>query len=284
MNTRNYTITGHMVVKNEDRWIWYAIMSVIDFVDIMYIYDTGSIDHTKEIINELVNRFAGKIIYEEFENVTPENFYKIRQKQLDATNTDYFMVVDGDEIWYQSALEELNKILELNRPQLVATRFVNCCGDVYHYRYNHRESYCINGIKGAISVRVFSTSIPGIKCSGIYGIEGYVDKDEKPVQNNVYETKVMKGYFLHTSLLNRSSAANGDFSIRYRRAKLYADWDEKFDKSFCYPEVFYSKNNPRYVKSAFEKDINLLRMTIKSIIRIKSFIYCIYDKTRQIIK
>ena len=29
----NYTITGHMMVKNEANWIWYAIMFVIDFVD-----------------------------------------------------------------------------------------------------------------------------------------------------------------------------------------------------------------------------------------------------------
>ena len=54
MEKRNYTITGHMVVKNEDRWIYYAIMSVIEYLDKLIIYDTGSIDHTKDIIKGIL--------------------------------------------------------------------------------------------------------------------------------------------------------------------------------------------------------------------------------------
>ena len=39
MSDRNYTITGHMVIKNEDRWVWFAIMSVIEYLDRLIIFD-----------------------------------------------------------------------------------------------------------------------------------------------------------------------------------------------------------------------------------------------------
>jgi glycosyltransferase involved in cell wall biosynthesis len=46
-------ITVHMVVKNEDQWIWYSIQSVLQYVDKILITDTGSTDHTVEIIKSI---------------------------------------------------------------------------------------------------------------------------------------------------------------------------------------------------------------------------------------
>lgn len=274
MDDRNYSVTGHMVVKNEDRWIWFAVLSVIDYLDKLIIFDTGSIDHTNDIIENLLKNesCAGKISYEKIGAVKPEDFYKVRQRQIDMTDTDYFMVIDGDEIWYQDSLMELDRILTEKRPLLVATRFINVCGDVFHYRFDERETYCINGITGAITIRVYSTAIPGISCGGVYGVEGYIDADGIAVQEKGYSTEVMSGKYLHTSLLNRSSAQRGDFSIKYRRAKLRADWDAAFDGSFRYPEVFYAEELPRYVKSPFQKDSNIIRITWHWLRKIKRFV------------
>lgn len=259
-NNRGFSITGHMVVKNEDRWIWFAIMSVIDFLDKLIIFDTGSIDKTNDIIENLVSSpvYKEKIIYEKIGEVSAEKFHKVRQRQIDMTSTDYFMVVDGDEIWYKDSLEELEAILE-KKPELVATRFINACGDVFHYRLDSRETYCINGETGAITIRVYSKNIPGISCGGVYGIEGYIDSTGKPVQNQKYLTVVQDGKYFHTSLLNRSSAQNGDFSIKYRRSKIKKDWDEKFATDFIFPEVFYIESLPEYVKSPFASDHNIIR-------------------------
>ena len=44
------TVTAHMVVMNEEKWIWFAIKSVVDYMDRLIIYDTGSTDKTVEII------------------------------------------------------------------------------------------------------------------------------------------------------------------------------------------------------------------------------------------
>ena len=258
---RKFTVTGHMVVKNEDRWIWFSIMSVIDFLDKLIIFDTGSTDHTNDIIENIASDqlYKSKIIYRKIGAVSSEEFYKVRQKQIDMTRTDYFMVIDGDEIWYKQSLNELENILN-DRPLLVATRFINACGDIYHYRLESREKYCINGEVGAITIRVYSMAIDGISCGGSYGVEGYVASDGVSVQEHGYKIVTQNGKYFHASLLNRSSLQNGDFSIKYRRNKLRADWDEKFSDNFEYPEVFYTKQLPKYVKSAFEKDYNLIRI------------------------
>lgn len=260
MNNRSYTITGHMVVKNEDRWIWFSIMSVINYLDKLIIYDTGSIDKTKEIVSFIKadTKYGSKIEYAELGSVSIEEFHKIRQKQIDKTETDYFMVIDGDEIWYQKSLEELDCIIEKQKPDLVATHFINCCGDIYHYRYDERESYCINGVTGSLTIRVYSMRIPGIHCGGDYGVEGYIDCKGCAVQEAGYSIVMMQGKYLHTSLLNRSSAQNGDFSIKYRRKKLSAIWDERFPKDFIYPEVFYW-DIPQVVKKPFSKEFNIIR-------------------------
>ena len=41
------------IVHNEENFIWFAVMSVIDYVDKVLIYDTGSTDKTVEIIKEI---------------------------------------------------------------------------------------------------------------------------------------------------------------------------------------------------------------------------------------
>lgn len=262
------TITAHMVVKNEDCWIWFSIMSVIDFVDKMIIFDTGSVDKTKEIIRNIMNdkKYSEKIIFEEFNNITIENFYQLRQKQIDMTDTDYFMIVDGDEIWYNDSLRELESLLIDKTPDLVATRFINCCGDVFHYRNDDRETYNIKGIIGSITIRVYSKSIEGIHCGGDYGVEGFVDKFNKPVQDSTWSIEVMNSKYLHTSLLTRSSTTTGDFSIKYRRRKMKQKWDKQFNENFKYPEVFYM-DLPQYVKNPFEKKFNII-----------SFIYHFFRK------
>lgn len=272
-HNRKFSITGHMVVKNEDRWIWFSIMSVIDFLDKLIIFDTGSIDHTNDIVEEIANnpKFKDKIIYKRLGSVSAETFYKVRQRQIDMTRTDYFMVVDGDEIWYKESLQEIEHILD-QKPLLVATRFINACGDIYHYRLDSRETYCICGEVGAITIRIYSMAIPGISCGGTYGVEGYIDATGKAVQNQNYSTVIQNGMYFHTSLLNRSSAQNGDFSIKYRRAKLKSDWDARFPDNYKFPEVFYTEVLPEYVKSPFVRDCNIIRLIYHILRKVKRVI------------
>lgn len=237
------TITGHIIVRNEDRWIWYSIKSIIDFVDKLIIFDTGSIDQTCDIIQLFTTdeKYKNKIIFEKKGVILSIDFYKLRQEQIDRTTTDYFFVVDGDEIWYKETLQSVQYLINKSAPDLLAIRFVNCAGDIFHYRDASREKYSIGDVIGNVTIRIYSRHIPGIRCAGKYGVEGYYDCYNKFVQDSKWNIKLIDGFYLHMSMLQRSSVRKGDLSIRYRWKKFKADWDHKFVENFKYPEVFYMK-------------------------------------------
>ena len=49
------SIWAHTLVKNEERFVWFAINSVIDYVDEMRVWDNGSSDSTVKIIKSIKN-------------------------------------------------------------------------------------------------------------------------------------------------------------------------------------------------------------------------------------
>lgn len=247
------------MVKNEANWVWYAIMSIIDFVDELIIFDTGSTDNTVEIIKSVVDndKYREKIIFEEKGEVSVQDIKKIRQEQIDRTKTDYFFVIDGDEIWYQ---ETLNKIrLQLNeadkRIELLWIKMLTVAGDVRHARNGIREGYhmqlrdgkgnLLYEDTGAYTIRVYSMHIPGIHCSGDYGVEGFWDDKGNEVQAGPYRSDLADGFYFHASYLPRAGTMKGDLSIKYRAKKRYADWDYELPESFYYPEVFARRHEAK---------------------------------------
>ena len=88
------TITAHCLVKNEARFVWFSVMSVIDYVDKILLWDTGSSDSTVEIIQEILktDKAKGKVSFNEVGEVTPTEFTATRQEMLKQTKTDWFMI------------------------------------------------------------------------------------------------------------------------------------------------------------------------------------------------
>lgn len=125
MNKEDITI--HCVCKNEP-FIYYAIKSVYDYCKTILLYDTGSNDkYTLQDIKTLLDEdIENKIIYtqdliEYDESAWTANNYNgfmrehrdkrgvpaVRQRQVEDTNTKYFMVVDGDEVHYRETMENI---------------------------------------------------------------------------------------------------------------------------------------------------------------------------------
>lgn len=130
-------LTIQTIVKNEP-FIYYAIKSVYDYCDKILLYDTGSNDeHTKEDIYQLLDEdHRRKIVYKEIPIKDGEELWsldtvqdvieerrgfptkgQVRQRQIDDTETEYFMLVDGDEIHYKSTMEYVTKSLIPNFPK-----------------------------------------------------------------------------------------------------------------------------------------------------------------------
>ena len=112
-------ITVHMVVKNEEQWVWFAVNSVLNFVDRIIIYDTGSTDRTLEILKSIK---SSKIEFEEKGSVTPEKLVDLRNEQIKNTKTDWFMLLDGDEVWSEKSLTLLLSKIQSAPKEKIATR------------------------------------------------------------------------------------------------------------------------------------------------------------------
>ena len=53
-------IWAHAMIKNEARWLWYSITSVIDHVDKVLLWDTGSTDGTIKVEQDLIKKYPSK--------------------------------------------------------------------------------------------------------------------------------------------------------------------------------------------------------------------------------
>jgi|GEM_PF-739626 len=247
-------ITVHTLVKNEEKWVWFSIMAVINFVDHLIVYDTGSTDKTVEVIEEILKdeNYRKKIHFEKKGTVSKERFTQLRQEQIDNTKTKWFLVLDGDEIWYKRDFTNLMNVAKTTKATMLAIKFHNCTKDIYHYTKYESGGYNIKGYTGNITLKLISTDITGLHADGPYGMEGYFDKNNLPIQTTTSDIEVVEGFFLHTSNLIRSKNIFHDWKIPYRRAKIFAKVEETISKNFQFPEVFYI-NRPKIVPNPLKK-------------------------------
>ena len=164
------SITGHMIVKNEDQFAGFALRSVLPYLDKIFVYDTGSTDKTVEIIKKIS---SPKIVFEEKGIVNPAKLVELRREQIERTETNFFMLIDGDEIWPEKNIEKLIQALVMMPKEKIAVycRTRNAVGDIYHYLPNAGE-YKFEGRHGHFNMRVFR-HISGLTVEGIYPLETY---------------------------------------------------------------------------------------------------------------
>jgi len=131
-------LTIHCMVRNEP-FVWYAVRSVYEIADEILLYDTGSYDaHTRDDIRSLMvwdNERDQKIVYEHvridvdetlWTNRTGMNNYRVmasanrgkrgkwfcRQKMIADTKTNYFMILDGDEVHYGAGAKAMRDCID----------------------------------------------------------------------------------------------------------------------------------------------------------------------------
>src|SRR3989344_2958927 len=136
-------IWAHTIVNNEENFIWFSLMSVVDFVDQILIYDTGSTDKTVEIIKEIQKIKGNKIILKQVGLTGGNEFPKLRQKMLEESRCDWILVLDGDEIWWENSIKKVIK--EINDKGDVTSGIVVPMvvpvGDIYHLQEEKAGQY-----------------------------------------------------------------------------------------------------------------------------------------------
>lgn len=250
------SIWVHTLVRNEERYLWFSVMSVIDHVDKILLWDTGSTDRTVEIINLIKRKYPGKVDFRQLGDVTPEKFTLFRQKMLDVTKADWFIIVDGDEVWWDEKIKETAELIYKEGKNLdsIVTRYTNIIGDIYHYQEETAGKYKIDGDVGHLTIRAVRRGIPGIHFARPHGIQAIFDDKEVPVQERSKDKRrVVEGHsYLHFTHMIRSNSLNEDLKVMKRRLKIKHELGYEFPKDFYYPEVFF-KHAPKIVKSPWQK-------------------------------
>jgi glycosyltransferase involved in cell wall biosynthesis len=104
-------ITVHCRVRNEERFIKAAILSVLPLAHRVLVYDTGSTDRT---LAEIRSIGSDKIELVEKAPSDPRGIMEYRNEMIERTETEWFMLVDGDEIYpahsVRRILEEMQNV------------------------------------------------------------------------------------------------------------------------------------------------------------------------------
>ena len=243
------SITVHCLVKNEEKWIWYALNSVRNIAKQIIVFDTGSTDDTVKIIKSINDK---KIIFEQKGPADPEKITQLRKEQLGRTSTDWLLILDGDEIWPETTKKELLATLKTSKDKdwAVVLRAWNFVGDIYHF---HPESiryhwpYAPKSFQGWANLRVIRKNIPGLDILGKYPLEYYCDSQRNPIQNyGSSHLLFLKNRYFHTTYLQRSNSRNIDKTVLNRIKKNKLERGIKFGQDIKYPEAFFKKH-PKFV-------------------------------------
>lgn len=234
-------MTAHCLVKNEENFIGYAIRSVLDFVDHVIVFDTGSTDNTRAIIHELARQYPAKISFEEKGECTKDQHTQLRNEMIGRTKTDWFMILDGDEVWPTGTLEEARKRIASNsKLECLMTPFFLCVGDVYHQTVFSGSVEAL-GRTGFFYQR-FVKKTRGVHWKGAYNSDTIYDESGQLFFNDL-NTEFMDTHFWHATHLRRSRVLT-DFSSGAIRGKkmilTYFMIGKKINEPA--PEVFNGEN------------------------------------------
>lgn len=239
-------ITAHMVVKNEDQWVWYAINSVLPYVNKLLITDTGSTDNTVKIIKSIK---SDKIEFNQIQANSPKDVTTARQAQIDKTKEGWIWVVDGDEVYPEDCAEEIVKAIKSKKYEGIVVRRYDLLGDLYHRQLESVGQYELFGSRGHLVTRLVNKDkIKGLHISGDYPLEGYYDgKDVSTRDRERKNWYITSNYLYHAMYLKRSSLG-GNLPM-FNRSKYKIETGILIDHKP--PEVMYS-SHPRYVPGHLE--------------------------------
>lgn len=244
-------IWAHTLVKNEERYLWFSVKSVIDYVDKILLWDTGSTDNTDEIIKRLVKEYPGKIEFKEVGEVNPQEFTEIRQQMLDETKADWLLIVDGDEVWWKDSIVQVTRFIKehgANYESIISPN-LNIVGDIYHYQEESAGRYQIDEKCGYINIRASNMKIPGLHFDKPHGSLGLYDGDGKLIQERDKGKRIfIDAPYMHFTNVTRSLDRNKDLLVPKRKIKLKYEIGNCFAMNFFYPEVFFN-SRPDIVES-----------------------------------
>jgi len=242
-------IIVHCLVENEGRFIWYAINSVLPYVDKIMVWDMSSTDGTKEILRSIESE---KISFKQVGAATsPDDLTRVRQQMIKETPKDHtwLMILDGDEIWPESSIETVTNFARENPSyESIVVRTNNLVGDIYHRLPESAGRYNLSGHTGHLALRFMNLKqIGGLCVSRPHGTQGFFDSEDRLVQDrDAKKIKFLDLPYHHATHLPRSLAKIGDLLVPKRKQKLKHEVGEKITREEI-PTVFFIRDHPSIV-------------------------------------
>ena len=231
-------IVVHCLVKNEENFIWYALKSVLPFVDRIMVWDTGSEDKTVKIIKSIK---SSKIDFVEKGSVDSITFTTVRNEMLQATDKqkyNWLMVLDGDEIWPKNSLTKIVKHIESHpQTQAIFLNTMNVVGDIYHKQPKSAGHYKIKGKEGHLSLRFINLEkVSNLFVNLPHGHEGYFSNGT--LVQKLPHVDYLDVWYLHTTHLQRSSLDQLTLKRKMKRKYELGDLIPRDE----IPEIIFKKH------------------------------------------
>ena len=204
MSSKNIRITTQTLFKNEDKFIWYALSAWEPYATQMLVWNDESSDQSEEIVKGIK---SSKIKYKHISASSEAQLTLLRNQMLQQTKTEWFLLLDGDEIWNNSTVTKFLDYIE-NQPASVyaiVMRTRNCVGDVYHYLPEDEGRYELLGKRGHLNIRAYR-KLPGFRWEGQYPLEKYVDARGSSINDQQDRLSFFDNFYWHMTHLPRSSS------------------------------------------------------------------------------
>lgn len=235
-------ITAHTLVKNEQNWIWFSLMSVIDYVDELLVWDDSSTDSTPQII-KAIN--SSKIKYRQTQTGSARNHTLIRQQMLEATDSDWILILDGDEVWWWNSIKSLISAINSQPDKAaVVSPFINALGDIFHYQDPRFNCYQIHGFSGTI--RAMNRKLRQLRIVNPHGRQEYQTQGTALQHLPPHRLQFVNTPFFHLTHLRRSphdqTTLKRGFKYRFELGQPASRFP---------PEVFFLPR-PKFVRSPWQ--------------------------------
>ncbi|KKU83657.1 MAG: Glycosyl transferase family 2 [Candidatus Amesbacteria bacterium GW2011_GWC2_47_8] len=237
-------IVAHTIVRNESRWV-YEVM----------VWDTGSTDNTARIIKSIGNP---KISFRQIDITSDETALShARQQMLNQTNSDWLMILDGDEVWLEESIKKIQGFInnEGQNFDSIVVPTLNCVGDIYHIMPPSAGQYHIAGHVGHYNLRFINLKrISGVHVANPPGqLQSYFDKHGTRIQDrDPNHIAFIDAPYLHMTHLRRSGSREKEMEVFWRQPKLKTELGIRLASSFSFPKCFYFPR-PEIVSSPWER-------------------------------
>lgn len=191
-------ITVHCRVRNEERFVRAAILSVLPLAKQVLVYDTGSTDATLERISSIKSE---KIEVVHKPPVSPRELTAYRNEMIERTHTEWYMIVDGDEIYPANAVRRIDEEIERVPPsvhRLVVNR--------RHFAGSLNFVSVLDGAGRIFRTRKIRYGVASLTDRGGFGSETPYLADEPSTPWHQFSMRLPKDiFFFHCQYLSRSS-------------------------------------------------------------------------------